>query len=70
MRGSGCGSMLYRAVIEQAYNENVLRLEWNVLSWNKPAIDFYEKSGAKVLDDWRVAQMDRETMSKYLAEKH
>ena len=58
MRGSGIGFALYSAIIHQGKKEHVRRVEWNVLDWNTPAIDFYKKSGAKVLNDWCVAQMD------------
>ena len=37
-----------------------------VLDWNKNAIDFYNKSGAKTLDDWRVVQMTKEDIKKHL----
>jgi hypothetical protein len=36
------------------------------LNWNTPAIDFYTKSGAKVYDDWRVAQMDENGIHEFL----
>lgn len=58
MRGLGLGFALYSKVIEQGKIDKVRRIEWNVLDWNTPAIEFYQKSGAKVLDDWRVAQMN------------
>lgn len=67
MRGSGCGFALYSEIIAQGKKDNVRRVEWNVLSWNTPAIDFYEKSGAKVLQDWRVAQMDQNGIDAFLA---
>ena len=58
MRGSGIGFALYSEIIHQGKKEGVRRVEWNVLDWNTPAIEFYEKTGAKVLTDWCVAQMD------------
>jgi GNAT superfamily N-acetyltransferase len=58
MRGSGLGFQLYSEVIAQGKRDQVRRIEWAVLDWNTPAIEFYIKSGAKVLEDWRVAQMD------------
>jgi ribosomal protein S18 acetylase RimI-like enzyme len=58
MRGSGLGFELYSAVIAQGKFDQVRRVEWNVLNWNTAAIDFYEKTGAKVFKDWLVAQMD------------
>ena len=65
-RGSGAGFALYSEIIQQGKRDNVLRIEWNVLDWNTPAIEFYEKTGAKVLDDWRVAQMDEKAISNFI----
>ncbi len=65
-RGQNIGNLLYKKVLEQAYNERVKRVEWAVLDWNKTAIDFYEKSGAKVLSDWRVVQMDERGLKNYM----
>ncbi len=67
MRGTGLGYALYSEIIKQAKKDKVRRIEWNVLDWNMSAIEFYEKSGAKVLDEWRVAQMD-ETAINYFVE--
>jgi len=69
MRGSGIGFALYSKIIEQGKKDKVRRIEWAVLDWNTPAIDFYKKSGAKVLDDWRVAQMDENGINEFLKRK-
>ena len=66
MRGSGLGFELYTAVIAQGKSDGVRRIEWNVLDWNTPAIEFYEKSGAKVFKDWLVAQMDEKGINAFL----
>lgn len=66
MRGSGLGHSLYKEVIAQGQKDNVQRIDWNVLDWNTPAIQFYEKSGAKVINDWRVAQMDKVGIDNFL----
>ena len=66
MRGSGLGFALYSEIIEQGKIDNVRRIEWAVLDWNTPAINFYIKSGAKVLEDWRVAQMDENGINEFL----
>ncbi|WP_445453033.1 GNAT family N-acetyltransferase [Flavobacterium sp. 25HG05S-40] len=66
MRGTGLGFELYSRVIEQGKLDKVRRIEWAVLDWNRPAIDFYIKSGAKVLEDWRVAQMDENGINEFL----
>lgn len=65
MRGKGVGMALYSEIIKQGKYDNVRRIEWNVLDWNKPAIDFYEKTGAKILDDWRVVNMDEDRIKKF-----
>ena len=68
-KGKGIGTQLYSNFIKMALNSGVKRIEWNVLDWNSPAINFYKKSGAKVLDDWRSVQMPRSEMKKYLKNK-
>lgn len=68
-RGTGAGFALYKEIIKQGKKDKVRRIEWNVLDWNTPAIDFYEKSGAKVLDDWRVVQMDETGIERFLIEE-
>jgi len=65
-RGIGAGFKLYTEVIKEGKRENVRRIEWNVLDWNKPAIDFYKKSGAKVFEDWRVVHMDEDGIDDFL----
>ncbi|HSP40894.1 MAG TPA: GNAT family N-acetyltransferase [Gillisia sp.] len=65
-RGTGLGSALYKKVIEYALEQGVKRCEWVVLDWNAPAIEFYERSGATVLRDWHLVQMDEKAMEKYL----
>lgn len=66
MRGSGIGKELYTKVIQYAYNKKVKRIEWAVLNWNYRAIKFYERSGATVLKDWYIAQMDEAGIKIYL----
>jgi len=69
MRGSGLGFALYKEIIAQGKKDGVRRIEWNVLDWNTPAIDFYEKSGAIVLKDWLVAQMSESGIDNFLDRK-
>jgi GNAT superfamily N-acetyltransferase len=65
-RGVGLGFKLYSEVIAQGKYDGVRRIEWNVLDWNTPAIDFYKKSGAKIYKDWLVAQMDEKGINTFL----
>jgi len=69
MRGSGVGFALYSEIIKQGKKDKVRRIEWNVLDWNTPAINFYKNSGAKILDDWKVAQMDEEAINYFVDNK-
>ena len=69
MRGSGVGFELYSKIIEQGKIDKVRRIEWAVLDWNIPAIEFYQKSGARILEDWRVAQIDEKGINEFLNKK-
>ena len=64
-RGNGVGSLLFSKFINYAHSLRVKRIEWAVLDWNVNAIEFYEKNGAKILSDWRVAQMDEDSIKKF-----
>ncbi len=67
MRGTGLGSALYAEVMKYAKSKGVRRVEWVVLDWNRKAIDFYEKSGAKLLKDWYLVQMDKNEVEKFVS---
>lgn len=67
-RGTGAGFALYKEIIQQGKRDKVRRIEWAVLDWNTPAIAFYQKTGAKVLVDWRVAQMDENGIEAFLSQ--
>jgi len=40
------------------------RLEWHVLDWNQLAIDFYERQGATLMQDWRTCRLDGAALQK------
>lgn len=65
-RNKGIGAKLYAEVLRYAQAQGLKRVEWNVLDWNKVAIDFYESTGAKLLEGWRVVQMDEQALQKYI----
>ena len=56
-RGKGIGFALLKKFISFAHDSGVRRIQWAVLDWNTPAIDFYEKHGATVFSDWKITQM-------------
>ncbi|MFN9581150.1 MAG: GNAT family N-acetyltransferase [Bacteroidota bacterium] len=51
-RGKGHGKALFTPVLHIARERGCGRMEWCVLDWNKPAIDFYLNMGAKPMDEW------------------
>jgi len=61
-RGKGIGMSLLAAVARLALEEGCFGLRWEVLEWNRQAIEFYEKLGAKFLDERRLAAFDEEAM--------
>ena len=56
-RGLGIGKALLRHLAQIALDEGCPRLEWDVLSWNQPAIDFYHSQGAVMLTEWRIMRV-------------
>jgi GNAT superfamily N-acetyltransferase len=63
-RGNGVGKALLVKLAEIARERNCGRLEWSVLDWNQPAIDFYQRIGAKLLPDWRICRMTADEFSR------
>jgi GNAT superfamily N-acetyltransferase len=51
-RGRGAGKAMLRQLAQIAVAENCGRLEWSVLDWNTPAIEFYEALGARPQSEW------------------
>lgn len=65
-RGSGVGMALYTSILKYAYDLGAKRVVWDVLSWNKDAIDFYKSTGATVLDDWQVVHMREDALKSFI----
>jgi len=63
VRGHGIGSKLLRAVAAIAVARGCGRFEWSVLDWNAPAIGFYERLGATVMPDWRIARVTGDALA-------
>lgn len=62
-RGRGYGEQILRYLAGVAESEGCGRFEWTVLDWNQPAISFYEKMGAQILDNWRICRVDGEALT-------
>jgi len=63
-RGKGVGKALLAAVAKLAIDENCFGLRWEVLDWNRPAIEFYEKLGATFLNERRAVAFDGESLRR------
>jgi GNAT superfamily N-acetyltransferase len=63
-RGKGYGRALLVHLAKIAHNRGCGRMEWAVLDWNEPAIDFYRKLGARPLGDWTVFRLTRDGISR------
>ena len=62
-RGKGYGKSLLIELAKIAEAENCGRLEWSVLDWNTPSIEFYKALGAKPMDEWTVFRLDKKGIS-------
>ena len=61
-RSNGIGKQMLRYLAELAKKQQCGRLEWWVLDWNKDAINFYEKIGAKAMNEWTVYRLTGESL--------
>ncbi len=65
-RKLGVGKALYSQLMKYAFDNNYKRVAWEVLDWNKNAIDFYESTGAHILKGWQVVHMTEENLEKFI----
>ncbi len=63
-RGIGAGKALFKSVIQEAKRRNSGRMEWQVLDWNQPAIDFYAAYEAELDNTWVNGRFTREQLMK------
>jgi GNAT superfamily N-acetyltransferase len=62
-RGKGLGKALLTWLAAEAVRRDCGRLEWSVLDWNEPSIQFYKSLGARAMDEWNVYRLDGEALS-------
>jgi GNAT superfamily N-acetyltransferase len=63
-RGNGIGKALLVAVAKLAIKEDCFGLRWEVLDWNRPAIEFYEKLRATFLHERKVVAFDSDALRR------
>jgi GNAT superfamily N-acetyltransferase len=64
-RGNGIGHALFHAVIGVAKERNSARMEWQVLDWNEPAINFYKKYNAGLDSEWLNGKLTRKQIQEF-----
>jgi len=64
MRGKGYGHALLVDLAKIARDRGCGRMEWAVLDWNDPAIQFYHKLGAKPMNEWTVFRLTRDGIAR------
>jgi GNAT superfamily N-acetyltransferase len=68
-RKLGIGKALLKHIATIAVGEGCGRVEWSVLDWNTPAIDFYKSIGASVQDEWTVYRLSGEKLLNFASSK-
>ena len=63
-RGRGVGRRLLAHLARLAVERNCGRMEWSVLDWNEPAIGFYRRLGASVMEDWRICRLTGDALNR------
>ncbi len=65
LRGRGLGKALLLHLAKMANARGCGRMEWSVLDWNQPAIDFYRRLGAAPMDEWTVFRLTGDALRRY-----
>jgi GNAT superfamily N-acetyltransferase len=68
-RGSGLGRELLRTLAAVCVERGYSRLEWSVLDWNTPSIDFYKAAGAVRMDEWTVFRLTDEALNRFAEDR-
>jgi GNAT superfamily N-acetyltransferase len=63
-RGKGLGKALLVHLARTCVDNDWSRLQWSVLDWNTPSIEFYKSLGAVMLDEWTVCRVSGEALTK------
>jgi len=63
-RGRGYGKALLAALAREAVEHDCGRMDWMVLDWNQPAIDFYRRLGAAVLSEWELCRLSGDALTR------
>ncbi len=67
-RGQGIGKALLTTLVKIAHVRDYGRVEWSVLDWNQPAIGFYEKLGAVMMNEWKICRLTGDALTRLAAQ--
>lgn len=62
-RGKGIGVALLAGLAKECVTNGWSRLQWSVLDWNTPSIEFYKSLGATLMDDWTVCRVNGDALT-------
>ena len=57
LRGKGIGKQMLLSLVKLAKERDCGRVEWAVLNWNTPSIEFYKSLGASMMDEWQIFRL-------------
>jgi diamine N-acetyltransferase len=63
-RGKGIGKALLAHLAKLCVANGWSRLQWTVLDWNTPSIDFYKSLGAEMMDEWKLCKLNRAALAQ------
>ncbi|MBC8054001.1 MAG: GNAT family N-acetyltransferase [Sphingobacteriaceae bacterium] len=70
MRAKGIGKLLFETVIAEAKEKGFNGMSWQVLDWNEPAINFYNKYQSALEAGWLNAGLSKEQLEQFVVPKH
>jgi GNAT superfamily N-acetyltransferase len=68
LRGRGIGKALMARLAARCVEAGHARVEWAVLDWNAPSIEFYKSIGAQVLDEWKICRLSGDALVEFARE--
>lgn len=63
-RGKGIGKGLLAHLAKLCIENGWSRMQWTVLDWNTPSIDFYKSLGGEMMDEWKLVRINGDALSQ------
>jgi len=65
LRGKGIGKILFETIIQEANDLGLNGMTWQVLDWNEPALNFYQKYEAQIESGWLNGSLSKEQINNF-----